>query len=177
MSAMTDHIPVVDTDRLRLRAPKLDDLPALYAFYETERSHMVGGPLNERETHRIMMSTIGSWALRGHGMWHIADRETDAMLGATGILFAPTWDEPELGWSVFAQAEGTGIAFEAATAARRYAAQHLGHDGVISYIDPDNRRSENLARRMGATLEGRVEKFDTTINIWRHPKEAAWAIL
>lgn len=173
MSAMTDHIPVVDTKRLRLRAPKLADLPALYAFYETDRSHMVGGPMNERDVHRIMMSTIGSWALKGHGMWHIADKDTDALLGATGIIFAPTWDEPELGWSILAQAEGKGIAFEAASAARHYAAQHLGHDAVISYIDPQNTRSENLARRLGAQIERSVEKFDKTVNIWRHPKEAA----
>ena len=172
MNAMTDHIPMVDTDRLRLRAPKLADLPALTAFYASDRSHMVGGPLNEREVHRLMMATIGSWALRGHGMWHIADRGTDAMLGAVGIINPPTWDEPELGWSVFEQAEGKGVAFEAAIAARRYAARHLGHNGVISYIDPKNPRSANLAHRMGAAIERAVEKFDTTVNIWRHPKEA-----
>lgn len=175
MSAMTDHIPVVETDRLRLRAPKMDDLAALYAFYQTDRSRMVGGPLEEREVHRMMMSTIGSWALKGHGMWHIADKDTDAMLGATGIIFAPTWDEPELGWSILGNAEGKGIAFEAAAAARQYAARHLGHDAVISYIDPANTRSEALAIRLGAKIERSVEKFDKTVNIWRHPsvQEAA----
>jgi len=159
MNAMTDHIPVLETARLRLRAPKLADLPALYAFYQTDRSHMVGGPLPERDVHRQMMSTIGSWALRGHGFWHIADRDTDEMLGATGILFAPTWHEPELGWSITADAQGKGIAFEAASAARSYAAKH-------------NARSEALAKRLGATVERAVDMFDKTVNIWRHPKEA-----
>jgi len=171
MNAMTDHIPVLETDRLRLRAPKLDDLPALYAFYQSDRSHMVGGPLPERDVHRMMMSTIGSWALRGHGFWHITDKSTDEMLGATGIIFAPTWHEPELGWSVTDAAQGQGIAYEAATAARSYAARHLGHNGVISYIDPANTRSEALAKRLGATFERAVEMFGTTVNIWRHPKE------
>lgn len=174
MSAMTDHIPVVETERLRLRAPKLDDLPALTAFYATERSGNVGGPLNERECQRAMFSTIGSWALRGFGFWHIADRTTDAYLGATGLLFAPGWDEPELGWNIIEDAEGKGIAFEAVQAARSYAAQHLGHDGVISYIAQANDRSHALAVRLGATLE-RVGPFLSyeNVHVYRHPKEAA----
>ena len=148
-------------------------LPQLYEFYATSRSHMVGGPLEERDVHRMMLSTIGSWALKGHGMWHVADKDTDDMIGATGIIFAPGWDEPELGWSIMAGAEGKGIAFEAARAARHYAAQHLGHDGVISYIDPKNERSEALARRLGAKVEREVTFMDKPVNIWRHPKEAA----
>lgn len=172
MSAMTDLIPVVETERLRLRAPKMDDLPIINAFFQTTRSHMVGGPQNERETHRMMMSTIGSWALKGHGMWHIADKQTDEYIGATGIIFAPGWHEAELGWNTVAKAEGQGIAFEAVTAARHYAAHYLNFDGVISYIDPANQRSETLARRLGAQVEREAEFLGKTINIWRHPKEA-----
>lgn len=169
---MTDHIPVLETDRLRLRAAKLDDLPALTAFFQTDRSANVGGPHDERTVYRMMLSTIGSWALKGHGMWHIADRTTDAYLGAVGILFAPGWHEPELGWNVVKDAEGQGIAFEAAQAARTYAAQHLGHDGVISYIAPDNPRSAALAKRLGATFERADTFLDHPVHVYRHPKEA-----
>ena len=173
MSAMTDHIPVIETDRLRLRAPTLDDLPAIEALYRSDRSRTIGGPMDARAVQRSVFSTIGSWALRGHGMWQIADRETDEWLGATGILFAPGWDEPELGWHVAARAEGRGIAFEAASAARRYAARHLGHDGVISYIARGNDRSVALAERLGATPERDTTFLDTPCHVYRHPKEAA----
>jgi RimJ/RimL family protein N-acetyltransferase len=73
---------------------------------------------------------------------------------------------------LLAQAEGKGIGYEAALAARAYAAQHLGHDGVISYIDPTNPRSETLARRLGAVIERQTVFFGKQANIWRHPKEA-----
>lgn len=173
MTGMTSHIPVIETPRLTLRAPKLDDLAPLTAFYATDRSHFVGGPLDSRAVNRNMMSVIGSWALRGHGLWHIADRATDACLGWAGIIFAPDWHEPELGWTVMAQVEGRGIAFEAASAARDYAARHLGHTGVISYIDPANSRSAALARRLGATLE-REDRFSgNKVHVYRHPKVAA----
>ena len=173
MSAMTDHIPVLETERLRLRAPKMDDLPALTEFYTTKRSHMVGGPKDAREVHQAMLSTIGSWALNGFGFWHVADIDTDAMLGVVGIIFAPTWDEPELGWSLSAQVEGKGIAFEAACAARDYAARHLDQDGLVSYINPENPRSEALARRMGAMIESDCVFLGRKLNLWRHPKVAA----
>lgn len=173
MNGTSLHIPTVETERLRLRAPLLDDLPTLTDFYQTERSHLVGGPMDARAVHRAMLSTIGAWALRGYGMWHIADRETDAFLGATGILFAPGWHEPELGWQVIMHAEGKGIAFEAASAARTYAAAHLGHDGVISYIAPTNTRSAALAQRLGATVEREDTFLDHPVHIYRHPVQVA----
>lgn len=173
MTVMTDHIPVIETERLRLRAAKLSDLPAVEALYSSERSRMIGGPRDARGVHSAVLSTIGSWALRGFGFWQIADKQTDAWLGATGILFAPGWDEPELGWQLAAEAEGRGIAYEAAKAARSYAAKHLGQDGVISYIAPENHRSIALAQRLGATLERDTVFLGTPCHVYRHPKEAA----
>lgn len=166
---MTFRIPSVRTERLLLRAPNLDDLGAYSAFFETERSHIVGGPKDTRTSHASMMATFGQWALRGHGMWHIACASTDRFLGWVGLLFAPGWEEVELGWTVLPDAEGKGIAFEAATAARKHAAQHLGLDGVISYIAPQNTRSLTLAHRLGATLERNGTLLGHDVQVWRHP--------
>lgn len=166
----TFTIPELTTERLRLRAPKLDDLPRVTAFYASERSHVVGGPLDARGAHRAMMALFGSWALRGHGLWYIADRDTDTFLGWTGTLYSPGWEEPELGWTVMDEAEGRGLAYEAASAARSYAAQHLGHDGVISYIAPHNTRSAALAERLGARYETDGTLLGHDVQVWRHPK-------
>lgn len=173
MTAMTDAIPVVETERLRLRAPHASDLPALTAFYATERSHMVGGPRDADGSFTSLASRIGHWAYHGYGLWHIDSRETGDFLGWAGILNPPSWDEPELGWTVFADAEGKGYASEAARAARSYVARAFGLDGVISYIRADNTRSAALATRLGATIERAGEVMGTPCNIWRHPKEAA----
>ncbi|KIN65315.1 Acetyltransferase, GNAT family protein [Sulfitobacter noctilucae] len=173
MQQMTDPIPVLDTQRLTLRAPKASDLPTLTAFYETERSHMVGGPRSASQSFTSLASRIGHWALLGYGLWHIDNRENGDFLGWVGVLNPPDWDEPELGWTLFAHAEGKGYAFEAARAARAYAAQEFKLDGMISYIRADNTRSANLARRLGATYERDGEVIGTPCHIWRHPKEAA----
>ena len=169
MSVMTDQIPVLDTPRLTLRAPKMADLPTLTAFYATQRSHMVGGPQDAKGAFNKLASRIGHWAFLGYGHWHIDDRKTGDFLGWVGILNPPGWDEPELGWALFAHAEGKGFAYEAASAARAFAAQHLKLDHLISYIRADNDRSRALAKRLGATHERDGTVMDTPCQIWRHP--------
>jgi len=171
MTAMTDQIPVLDTSRLTLRAPKMADLATLSAFYETTRSHMVGGPRTATETFTALTSRIGHWAFRGYGLWHIDDRTTGDFLGWVGVINAPAWDEPELGWTLFAHAEGKGFAYEAALAARAFAAQHQNLDCLISYIRADNSRSAALATRLGATHERDGVLLDVPCQIWRHPAQ------
>ncbi|WP_281955844.1 GNAT family N-acetyltransferase [Pseudophaeobacter arcticus] len=174
MTVLSLPIPVIETKRLILRAPHGSDLKPLAEFFTTERSHMVGGPRDAAGAWDSLVARLGHWSLHGFGLWHITDKATQAFVGWTGIIFAPGWQEPELGWAVFEQAEGKGIASEAASAARRYGAMHQGHDGVISYIRPTNARSRALAQKLGATLETLGDLRGTPCEIWRHPKlEAA----
>lgn len=175
MTAMTDHIPVLDTPRLTLRAPRASDLSTMVAFFETPRSHFVGGPTDEVGAFTKLTSRIGHWALNGFGYWHIDDRTSGAFLGWVGIVHPPKWEEPELGWTLFAQAEGKGLAFEAASAARGYAAEHQNLDRVISYIVPSNTRSAALAKRMGATLEREAHLLGNDVHVYRHPASEACA--
>ena len=46
----------------------------------------------------------------------VADRETDEPFGVVGIYHPLDWPEPEIGWSLYANAEGRGIGYEAALA-------------------------------------------------------------
>ncbi len=171
--AMIDPIPVLDTQRLTLRAPQASDLPTLTAFYETERSHTVGGPRTALESFTGLTARIGHWAVCGFGLWHIDSRENGDFLGWVGVMNPPGWQEPELAWALFAHAEGKGYAFEAARAARAFASQEFKLDGLISYILPDNTRSAALAERLGASIEGDGLLLGKPCNIWRHPKESA----
>jgi RimJ/RimL family protein N-acetyltransferase len=163
-------IPTLHTDRVILRAPTPDDLPAITAFFASAQSHMVGGPRDEMGAHQSLLAGVGHWDIYGYGSWVIADRQTNAWLGRTGFLFAPGWHEPELGWTLASAAQGKGIAFEATQTARTYGATHLGLDRPISYIRPTNARSIALAQRLGAQLEQTRDDFrGGPCQIWRHP--------
>lgn len=174
--AMPLPVPVIETERLILRAPELADLKPMVAFFETSRSHYVGGPRDAMGSYTSLVSRLGHWVLNGYGLWHLTEKATGAFIGWTGMIFAPGWNEPELGWTLFEEAEGKGYAFEAASAARNYAARHFGLDGVISYIAPANTRSQALAKRLGAHLEtAEAELLGKACQIWRHPKLEATA--
>jgi ribosomal-protein-alanine N-acetyltransferase len=163
-------IPTLTTERLTLRAPRLSDFEAHAAFRASDRAAFVGGPNDRASAWSHLASMAGQWLLRGYGRWVVADRETDAPLGVVGLHHPDDWPEPELAWSVYAEGEGRGIAFEAARAARAHAYGALGWTTLISFVDPANARSAALARRMGCTPDGTHDhpRFGT-FHVMRHP--------
>ncbi|MFN3527260.1 MAG: GNAT family N-acetyltransferase [Paracoccus sp. (in: a-proteobacteria)] len=163
--------PVLETDRLTLRAPQLSDWQAVRAFGLSERSMFIGGPFSEAQIWTSLLASAGHWAMRGYGMWTIEDKQSGAAIGRTGIINHFDWPEPELGWQIFEGAEGRGLAYEAAMAARSHAATGFGLSRVISQIHPDNTRSRRLAERMGAVVEREGEVRGTPCLIYRHPAE------
>ena len=163
------EIPTLETERLRMRAPRLDDLDAYAAFRGSDRAVHLGGPYSRAQAFDQLGELLGHWQLRGFGRWMIADKETDAPLGVGGLMDPDDWPEPEIAWTVFGHAEGKGIAYEAALATRAYAYDTLGWTRVVSCISPDNTRSLALARRMGAVHESDYQHETIgTLQVWRH---------
>jgi len=98
----------------------------------------------------------------------IEDRHTRLCLGQVGINAGPLFPECELGWMVFPQSEGQGIAFEAAKALRNWAQSEGALPTLVSYVDPDNARSRRLAERLGAVQDETAKKQDETDIVYRH---------
>lgn len=163
-------IPTLTTDRLVLRAARADDFDAYAAFRASPRAASVGGPYTRQQAFFQFTSLIGHWTVRGYGRWIIADRASDVPMGVSGLYFPEDWPEPELAWSVFDHAEGRGLAFEAAKAARDYAFDTLGWTRLISLIDPANTRSVALAKRLGCAPGGTYDHPTYgTLHYWTHP--------
>lgn len=163
-------IPVIETARLRLRAPGARDFDTYAAFRGSERARSLGGPFTRAQAFTQFAALIGHWELRGFGRWIVADMASDEPLGVVGILCPIGWPEPELAWSLFDGAEGRGIAQEAALAARDHAYGPLGMKSLISLVASDNPRSEALARRLGARPEGTTDVPNHgPTPVWRHP--------
>ena len=163
-------IPQLTTERLTLRAPASGDMEALCAFYASDRSRFVGGPLTREQTWRQLATEIGHWTLRGYGRWMVDVTETGATVGMVGLWNPEGWPEPEIGWDLMNGHEGKGYATEAGEAARAYAYDILGWSTAISLVKPENLGSARVALRLGAWLDGeyahpRFGKLD----IYRHP--------
>ena len=94
----TFSIPTLETERLILRAPAEKDFEAEAAFYESDASRFVGGPMRPDQTWRALSCVIGHWALRGYGFWSVETRAEAALAGWCGIVYPDRYEEPELGW-------------------------------------------------------------------------------
>lgn len=165
------QIPTLTTERLVLRAPVMADFPAFAAFRaDPVRSQGVGGPVGEAAAWEKFGEIIGHWQLMGFGRFLVADKATDEALGVIGPYHPPDWPEPEIAWSLFAAAQGRGIAQEAALVSRDWAYETLSWSTAISMIVPGNARSIALAKRLGCTRDADYMHEDIgPMQVWRHP--------
>ncbi|MGC9368152.1 MAG: GNAT family N-acetyltransferase [Paracoccaceae bacterium] len=174
MTASTITIPRLETERLILRAPTLQDFEVFADFYASERASFVGGPLDREGSWRMLAMEIGHWQLAGFGRWIVETRDGGATAGLVGLFCPEGWPEPEIGWDLFSGHEGKGYATEAGAAARNYAYDVLGWDTAISLVKPANVASARVAERLGARLDGMFpHQRHGEMQVWRHPSPEA----
>ena len=172
--------PTIETERLILRPPSLEDFPRWASFQaDPETTRFIGGPKGEAEVWRGMMSIAGAWALTGVGFFSVIEKASGQWLGRIGPWHPHGWPGPEVGWSLHADAMGRGYAQEASVAGMDYAVDRLGWDDVIHCIDPDNLASANLAARLGSRNRGRGQLpapfEDAVVDIWGQ-SAAEWRV-
>jgi RimJ/RimL family protein N-acetyltransferase len=164
--------PVLETERLTLRAPAPHDWEGFRAFLLSDRAAFVRAPdLDDGKIWRAFGHFIGHWVLRGFGSFVFCAKGSDRAIGHCGPWFPVPWPEREIGWTVWdAAAEGKGYAFEAAQATVRHAFRDLQWDTAVSYIEPRNARSIALAERLGARLDPDARPHEPGHLVYRHPR-------
>jgi len=164
------RIPVLETARLRLRAPRITDFQIYARIACSPRARFLGGPMTREEAWDDFARTCSTWLWRGHGAWIMAGKADGAPLGVVVLGFEPGDQDPELGIALIQAAEGRGLALEAAQAARDYAFGSLELPRLVSYVSPDNTRSIALMERLGAQREPALLKGDL---VYRHMPPSA----
>jgi RimJ/RimL family protein N-acetyltransferase len=170
------EIPVVETERLVLRAFRNDDLDAFAAMSadaEVMRYIGPGETVDRNGTWRSMAVFNGHWSLRGFGMWAIERKGDGTFIGRTGLHHPPYWPDLEAGWLLGRGAWGQGFAREAAAAVLAFARRRLPARRLVSYIRPGNQRSVRVALALGATHEGTAELLGTPVEVYVHGHSAA----
>ncbi len=162
---------ILETDRLILRQPKAADFGPFKAFATAGGLKHIYGDVTDGQVFRSFATELGHWDMRGFGMWAVTEKNDDTAIGLVGPWFPDDWPETEIGWMIFGNSEGKGVAYEAAFAARHDAYTRLGWDTVVSYIAPENIRSIKLAERLGAVHDPKAKKpkEDEPCLIYRHP--------
>jgi RimJ/RimL family protein N-acetyltransferase len=165
---------MIETARLRLRRPAPSDWEAFRDFMLSGRSTMFGSHGHLGRAFRAFAGDLGHWEIFGYGPFAVTRRGEDRAVALVGPWTPPDSPEREVGWMVLdREAEGKGLAREAAEAALAHVWRVLGWDTAVSYIAEGNDRSMALAERLGARLDAdapRPEAPGKTLLVYRHPR-------
>ncbi|MGH6761833.1 MAG: GNAT family N-acetyltransferase [Phyllobacterium sp.] len=150
-------IPVLETERLVLRAHRIDDFNAYHAIWSDPEivRFITGKPSTEEESWGRLLNRAGHWHMLGFGFWAIEDKASGALIGEAGFLNARREIEPpldgsaEMGWALLPCYQGKGLAMEAITAALEWGKSNLDFLRATCIISPDNAPSLRLAERCG----------------------------
>ena len=158
------------TARLTLRQPEPRDCAASLAFWGSDRSRFMGGPLSAEAARAEWPEVMGQWQRHGFGMFVLTLTGDDRARGLAGPWFPEKHPEPEIGWNLWNVGdEGQGLAREAVLAARRWFLATSTYQSAVSYIHPDNLRSQHLALQVGAVPDPDAAcPYPPPVSIWRH---------
>jgi len=161
--------PVLTTERLILRGPEREDLPAFTRFMTSAPSlEAQGETVTAEQAWFGFLTGIGHWQWHGFGFFTLVEKQTGQPVGRVGLIRHSNWPEVELAWHLFEEGEGKGFATEAAIAVRTWAGAALGLDRLYSYIDRKNLRSQAVAKRLGARTEGTRAPHEPEAEVWVH---------
>jgi ribosomal-protein-serine acetyltransferase len=167
MSGVNGHtIPkvpkFVETERLIVRCPTMDDVPAIYEsvreslpqlkpwmIWATDDYSLSGCEQNTREA-------ISDFVIRGSTLrYHFHDKATGEHIGNSGF-HAIDWGVPrfEIGYWLRSSKVGQGYATEGVKALTQLAFASLGAARVEIRCDRKNLASIKVAERSGFVLEG-----------------------
>src|ERR1700754_2093778 len=145
--------PILETERLILRAPQPEDFEAWAAFAADEETmRHIGGVQARSVAWRGICSVAGAWTIQGYSMFSVIEKATGRWIGRLGPWQPADWPGAEVGWGIVRDSWGKGSATEGASAAIDYVFDCLGWPDMIHCIEPENVNSQNVAKRLGSTL-------------------------
>lgn len=170
--------PVLHTERLTLRVPRIEDFQR-YAEHlaDEETARFIGGTSPRAGAWRRFLQMPGAWAVQGFAMFSVIDKASGRWLGQIGPWRPEGWPGNEIGYSFHRDAWGQGYALEAGRACVDFAFETLQWEDLIHCIDPANAASIALAERLGSTHRGPTrlpEPFqDAPVHCWGQTR-AQW---
>ncbi|HKH43115.1 MAG TPA: GNAT family N-acetyltransferase [Thermoanaerobaculia bacterium] len=154
------EIPILETERLRLRGLRRSDFEEYAALYaDSEVTRYLGGPWDRGRSWRHLAFLLGHWQVAGSGSWAVEHKETGAFVGVVGFSEPEGWPGLELAWVLGRRWWGCGYAVEGGRAALAHAFDVWRRESVISLISPANQASIRVAERLGESFRGRVSHY------------------
>jgi aminoglycoside 6'-N-acetyltransferase len=153
---MIDPLPW-RAERVVLRRFRRDDLEAFQAYrHDSDVGRWQGWKPTSDEDALVMIDEMAAAPFPRLGDWlqiAIADAADDRLLGDIGLYLAPDGKEAELGISLAREAQGRGLALEAAQTVVAGLRAHTAARRLLGITDVRNAPSARLLERLGMERE------------------------
>jgi RimJ/RimL family protein N-acetyltransferase len=153
---------VLETERLRLRRFRPDDVDAVFAIIGDDVAMQYYPKMfNRSDAVQWVERNLRRYRDDGYGLFAVTLKDTDDMIGDCGIIKQNVEGEllMEVGYHFRRDQWGHGYATEAARACMGLAFDAFGTEKVISLIRPENLPSRRVAERNGMKLERQVVHY------------------
>jgi len=134
--------PVGGADLADLRRLKAD--PQVFAV-------MLGGVRSWAQTADDLAADVIFWGAHGYGIWAVRERAGNAFLGITGLKDRPDGRGVALRFALWPEAQGRGLAREAAFAALRFGHERAGLARIIAVAREGHFASRTVLGGIGMT--------------------------
>jgi RimJ/RimL family protein N-acetyltransferase len=144
---------IVRTARLLLTPVGGADLPDLRAIKSDPRvfAVMLGGVRNAVQAAEELADEVVAWGANGFGMWAIREIATGQFVGISGLERRPDGRGVALRFALWPEAQGRGMAREAAGAALRFGHEQAGLRRIVAVARENNTASRMVLGGIGMT--------------------------
>lgn len=145
-------VPEIETERLRLRGFRPDDLDALCQIFgdpEVMKYISGGKPRTREATEEGLLRSIEGWRKRGFGLWAVEEKATGRVVGYCGLIPLDDTPEIEVAYGLAKSAWGRAFAVEAARAALKFGFGELNLERIVAVVNPGNVASQRVLEKLG----------------------------
>lgn len=141
----------IRTGRLTMAPVAWPDLPDIQAIKADPRvfATMLGGVRTPARAAEELAEDVAFWGARGCGMWTVREPSDGAFLGLAGIMRRPDGRGMALRFAFWPEAQGRGLAREAAWAALRFGHERAGLERIVAVARDSNIASRTLLGGIG----------------------------
>lgn len=160
-----------ETKRLLIRHFNIDDGP--YILRQLNEDSFIQNiadknirTLSDAEDY-LRTQLLASYRVNGHGLNQVLLKDSGQPIGMCGLVKRSELAHPDLGYAFLPEFWGKGYALESSEQVLKSAVTEFGYKSILGIVLPNNLNSNILLKRLGFTLQGKVELFQTVNNLYQ----------
>ena len=152
------HFPVLETERLHLRAMRVSDAADMYDYARRDEvtKYLLWNPHPDvTYTRRYLEYLAGRYRLGQFYDWAIVSKSDQRMIGTCGFVrFDCPHNSAEIGYVLSPDYQGQGYMYEAAQRVMQFGFSVLGLHRIEARYMIENTSSRQVMEKLGMSFEG-----------------------